>query len=52
MTELEQEIFAAQRRLLILWVDWAENKEIDFKELIEETKFITNYNDKSIKEDF
>jgi len=42
MNELEQEVFAAQRRLLIKFLDWYYTGE-DLGELIEEAEYLTNY---------
>ncbi len=44
LSDLEREIFAAQKRLLVCWLDWTKSGE-DLDELIEETKYITGYQD-------
>lgn len=44
MSELEQEVFNAMRRLLIIWVDYTLTGQ-DTAELLEETKYITGYRD-------
>lgn len=46
MDELELEIFLAQKRLLIRWLDLVLTGE-DLTEIIEETKYITGYPDEN-----
>ncbi len=45
--EIDPDVFAAQRRLLILWLDWWRTGEM-CDELVEDTKYLTNYNDGEI----